>query len=82
MTLYIQVDSELKMNIRKMLGSDTALVELITIISAYNMVSRFLVALDIQIEDDHVESNTKTTRLVIDKIIDINNGINDLIEEG
>lgn len=52
MTLdIIQVDKDLKLNIQKLLGS-TAFVELVTVISAYNMVSRFLVALDIPIETD------------------------------
>lgn len=52
MTLdIIQVDKDLKLNIQKLLGS-TAFVELVTVISAYNMVSRFLIALDIPIETD------------------------------
>ena len=54
MTLdIIQVDKDLKLNIQKLLGS-TAFVELVTVISAYNMVSRFLVALDIPIEIDRL----------------------------
>jgi len=54
MTLdIIQVDKDLKLNIQKLLGS-TAFVELVTVISAYNMVSRFLVALDIPIETDRL----------------------------
>lgn len=49
-TLHIEVDAELKANLLKLLGTK-GFVELVTVISAYNMVSRFLVALDIQIEN-------------------------------
>lgn len=50
MTRNIQVDSELMKRVQSALGSrDT--VELVTVIAAYNMVSRFLIALDVNPED-------------------------------
>ena len=50
MTRNIRVDSELMKRLQKALGSrDT--VELVTVIAAYNMVSRFLIALDVNPED-------------------------------
>lgn len=50
MTRNIQVDPKLMMRLQKTLGNaDT--VELVAVIAAYNMVSRFLIALDIQPED-------------------------------
>ena len=50
MTRNIQVDSELMKRLQKELGS-TDTVELVTVIAAYNMVSRFLIALDVNPED-------------------------------
>jgi alkylhydroperoxidase family enzyme len=50
MTRNIKVDSELMKRLQKELGSTDA-VELVTVIAAYNMVSRFLIALDINPED-------------------------------
>jgi len=51
MTFNIQVNKDLKIKIQTLLGT-TAFIELVTVISAYNMVSRFLVALDIPIESN------------------------------
>ena len=60
LNILIEVDKDLKMNIQKLLGT-TAFVELVTVISAYNMVSRFLVVLDIPIESNqHVLPITTT----------------------
>jgi len=50
MTRNIQVDSELMKRLQKELGN-TETVELVTVIAAYNMVSRFLIALDVHPED-------------------------------
>ncbi len=50
MTRAIQVDPALMKRLQEALGN-TALVELVTVIAAYNMVSRFLIALDIHPED-------------------------------
>jgi alkylhydroperoxidase family enzyme len=50
MTRAIQVDPVLMKRLQEALGN-TALVELVTVIAAYNMVSRFLIALDIHPED-------------------------------
>ena len=50
MTRNIKVDSELMKRLQKALGS-TDTVELVTVIAAYNMVSRFLIALDVNPED-------------------------------
>jgi len=50
MTRNIQVDSELMQRLQKELGN-TDTVELVTVIAAYNMVSRFLIALDVRPED-------------------------------
>ncbi|MBU3605391.1 MULTISPECIES: carboxymuconolactone decarboxylase family protein [unclassified Polynucleobacter] len=50
MTRNIQVDPELMKRLQKALGN-TDTVELVTVIAAYNMVSRFLIALDIHPED-------------------------------
>jgi alkylhydroperoxidase family enzyme len=46
MTRSIKVDSELMKRLKKALG-DRQLVELVGVIATYNMVSRFLVALDV-----------------------------------
>ena len=50
MTRQIQVDQVLMERLQKSLGN-TVLVELVTVIAAYNMVSRFLIALDVHPED-------------------------------
>ena len=50
MTRAIQVDPALMKRLQEALGN-TELVELVTVIAAYNMVSRFLIALDIHPED-------------------------------
>jgi alkylhydroperoxidase family enzyme len=50
MTRNIKVDPELMKRLQKELGS-TNTVELVTVVAAYNMVSRFLIALDIHPED-------------------------------
>jgi alkylhydroperoxidase family enzyme len=49
-TRNIKVDPELMKRLQKALGS-TDTVELVTVIAAYNMVSRFLIALDVNPED-------------------------------
>ncbi len=50
MTRNIKVDPELMKRLQKALGN-TDTVELVTVIAAYNMVSRFLIALDVHPED-------------------------------
>jgi alkylhydroperoxidase family enzyme len=50
MTRNIKVDSELMKRLQQDLGS-TITVELVTVVAAYNMVSRFLIALDVNPED-------------------------------
>jgi type II secretory pathway pseudopilin PulG len=50
MTRNIKVDPELMKRLQKSLGNTDA-VELVTVIAAYNMVSRFLIALDVNPED-------------------------------
>ena len=50
MTRNIKVDPDLMKRLQKALGS-TDTVELVTVIAAYNMVSRFLIALDVNPED-------------------------------
>jgi alkylhydroperoxidase family enzyme len=50
MTRHIKVDPALMERLLNALGS-TALVELVGVIASYNMVSRFLIALDIHPED-------------------------------
>ena len=50
MTRNIKVDPELMKRLQKSLGN-TDTVELVTVIAAYNMVSRFLIALDVHPED-------------------------------
>ena len=50
MTRNIQVDPQLMGRLQKELGS-TNTVELVTVVAAYNMVSRFLIALDVNPED-------------------------------
>lgn len=48
MTRYVTVPADTFREARAALGSDRAVVELVAIIATYNMVSRFLVALDVQ----------------------------------
>jgi alkylhydroperoxidase family enzyme len=50
MTRNIKVDPELMKRLQKALGN-TDTVELVTVIAAYNMVSRFLIALEVNPED-------------------------------
>ncbi|MBU3631170.1 carboxymuconolactone decarboxylase family protein [Polynucleobacter sp. AP-Melu-500A-A1] len=50
MTRNVQVDPQLMGRLQKELGS-TDTVELVTVVAAYNMVSRFLIALDVNPED-------------------------------
>jgi alkylhydroperoxidase family enzyme len=50
MTRNIQVDSTLMKRLQLVLGN-TDTVELVTVIAAYNMVSRFLIALDVNPEE-------------------------------
>ena len=50
MTRNIKVDSELMRRLQTELGS-TNTVELVTVVAAYNMESRFLIALDVNPED-------------------------------
>lgn len=50
MTRNIQVDSDLMKRLQATLGN-TDTVELVTVVAAYNMVSRFLIALDVNPEE-------------------------------
>jgi hypothetical protein len=50
MTRNVQVEPQLMGRLQKELDS-TDTVELVTVIAAYNMVSRFLIALDVNPED-------------------------------
>ena len=50
MSAKVQVPRPLVAQLRQMLGSDALLVELVGVIATYNMVSRFLVALDVDLE--------------------------------
>lgn len=50
MTRYVQVDPDLMGRLRDALGN-TQTVELVSVIAAYNMVSRFLIALDVTPEE-------------------------------
>jgi len=50
MTRNIKVDQGLMKRLQAALGNTDA-VELVTVIAAYNMVSRFLIALDVHPED-------------------------------
>ena len=52
MTRHIKVDSDLMNRLRGALGN-TDTVELVSVIAAYNMVSRFLIALDVTPEEQH-----------------------------
>ena len=51
MTRCVQVSPQLVQQVRSLLGSDQQLVEVVGVIATYNMVSRFLVALGVDIED-------------------------------
>jgi alkylhydroperoxidase family enzyme len=50
MTQSVQIPGPLMQRMRSQLPSDQQLVELVGVIAAYNMVSRFLVALGIELE--------------------------------
>ena len=50
MSEKVAVPRALIMQLRQLLGSDALLVELVGVIATYNMVSRFLVALDVDLE--------------------------------
>ncbi|SNX28133.1 Alkylhydroperoxidase family enzyme, contains CxxC motif [Polynucleobacter meluiroseus] len=50
MTRFIKVDPILMQRLQEVLGN-TATVELVSVIAAYNMVSRFLIALDVTPEE-------------------------------
>jgi len=52
MTRNIKVDKKLMQQLRDTLGN-TNTVELVSVVAAYNMVSRFLIALDVTPEDSH-----------------------------
>jgi alkylhydroperoxidase family enzyme len=52
MTRHVQVSAEFMAATRAALGNDRELVELVGVIAAYNMVSRFLVALGIELEEE------------------------------
>ncbi len=48
MTLHVRVDDQIFAAARKAIGSDRAMVELVGVIAGYNLVSRFLVALEVE----------------------------------
>jgi alkylhydroperoxidase family enzyme len=50
MSREVRVPATLIGELRQLLGSDALLVELVGVIATYNMVSRFLVALDVDLE--------------------------------
>ena len=50
MSEKVAVPRALITQLRQLLGSDALLVELVGVIATYNMVSRFLVALDVDLE--------------------------------
>jgi alkylhydroperoxidase family enzyme len=50
MTRELRVPPALVAELRQGLGSDTQLVELVGVIATYNMVARFLIALDVDLE--------------------------------
>jgi len=50
MTHFIKVDADLMKRLQEALGN-TGTVELVSVIAAYNMVSRFLIALDVTPEE-------------------------------
>lgn len=49
-TLQVKVDAQVFDAVRSALGSDRLVFELVTVVAAYNMVSRILVAFDVQPE--------------------------------
>jgi len=51
MTRGVRVSDATFRDARAELGSDQRMVELVAVIASYNMVSRFLVALGVDIED-------------------------------
>ena len=51
MTLFTRAPPELLMQIKENLGSEKRLIELVMVISGYNCVSRFLIAMDIHLPD-------------------------------
>jgi alkylhydroperoxidase family enzyme len=50
MSAEVRVPAPLIAELRQLLGSDALLVELVGVVATYNMVSRFLVALDVDLE--------------------------------
>ena len=50
MTRRLSVPATLMQQLRALLGSDQLVVELVGVVAVYNMVSRFLVALDVGLE--------------------------------
>lgn len=60
MTKNVKVTRELMISMRDVLGAQ-ALVELVSVISGYNMVSRFLVALDITAEGEPVAATSTSS---------------------
>jgi AhpD family alkylhydroperoxidase len=52
MTRHVRVSDTTFDRVRAALGDDRQIVELVGVIATYNMVSRFLVALDIDLETD------------------------------
>jgi AhpD family alkylhydroperoxidase len=48
MTLHVRVDEQVFAAARAAVGSDPAMVELVGVIAGYNLVSRFLVALQVE----------------------------------
>jgi hypothetical protein len=52
MTKYVKTSPELMRKLHESLGSHAALVEITGVIAGYNMVSRFLVAMDINAEGE------------------------------
>jgi alkylhydroperoxidase family enzyme len=56
MTRYVKVPNDTFREAQAALGSERAIVELVATIATYNMVSRFLVALDVQPEAEGVHA--------------------------
>jgi alkylhydroperoxidase family enzyme len=50
MTQSVQIPEPLMERVRSLLPSDQQLVELVAVVAAYNMVSRFLVALGVDLD--------------------------------
>ena len=59
MTRLIKVSEATLKRARAALGSDRELVELISVIAAYNMVSRFLVAAGVEIENTNAAGSAR-----------------------